>query len=132
MDVIRKSNYLFRRIASINYYSTIKKPLVEINQEQSSPIIDKETIKKLEKISLVAFEDEAAIKRLEAAIKLTEKLKNLKIDESIEPMYSVLENQNLQLRNDEITETNCLKKILKNAKLTEEDYFIAPPGNVPN
>lgn len=37
----------------------------------------------------------------------------------------------LTLRNDEVTDGNCQKDILKNAALTEEDYFVAPPGNIP-
>lgn len=37
----------------------------------------------------------------------------------------------LTLRDDEVTDGNCQKDILKNAALTEEDYFVAPPGNIP-
>lgn len=37
----------------------------------------------------------------------------------------------LQVRADEITEGDCKDTVLCNAALTEEDYFVAPPGNIP-
>lgn len=39
--------------------------------------------------------------------------------------------RNLSLREDVITAGNCQKDILKNADVTEDDYFVAPPGNIP-
>lgn len=39
--------------------------------------------------------------------------------------------RNLYLRKDEVTEENCQKDILRNAIITEDDYFVAPPGNIP-
>ena len=35
----------------------------------------------------------------------------------------------LYLRGDEVTEGKCRPEILQNAVKTEEDYFVAPPGN---
>lgn len=37
----------------------------------------------------------------------------------------------LRVREDQVTEGNCKEDILKNASVTEEDYFVAPPGNIP-
>lgn len=37
----------------------------------------------------------------------------------------------MRLRDDEVTEGDCKEDILRNASLTEEDYFVAPPGNIP-
>jgi aspartyl-tRNA(Asn)/glutamyl-tRNA(Gln) amidotransferase subunit C len=37
----------------------------------------------------------------------------------------------LKLRDDEVTDGNIRDDILKNARLTEEEYFVAPPGNIP-
>ncbi len=51
--------------------------------------------------------------------------------DGVEPMYSPLEDLSLQLRDDVITEGNCKKEILANAAVVEEDYFVAPPGNIP-
>lgn len=39
--------------------------------------------------------------------------------------------RDLRLRNDEITEGSIQKDIMKNAKITEEGYFVSPPGNIP-
>lgn len=46
-------------------------------------------------------------------------------------MYTVLEKENLYLRSDKASERNTQEDILKNAKITEEGYFSAPPGNIP-
>ncbi|CAH2037531.1 unnamed protein product, partial [Iphiclides podalirius] len=46
---------------------------------------------------------------------------------NVDPLYSVLENENLNLRPDKITQGNCQAEILKNALRTEDDYFVAPP-----
>lgn len=37
----------------------------------------------------------------------------------------------LIVRNDEITEGNCREDILSNASVLQEEYFVAPPGNIP-
>lgn len=37
----------------------------------------------------------------------------------------------LKVREDIVNEGNCKKEILQNATLLEEDYFVAPPGNIP-
>lgn len=39
--------------------------------------------------------------------------------------------RNLSLRKDKITQGNCQKDILKNAHVTEDNYFVAPLGNIP-
>ena len=47
-------------------------------------------------------------------------------------MYTVLENESLQLRLDKADNDNPTREdILSNAVLVEEDYFVAPPGNIP-
>ncbi|GCC29983.1 hypothetical protein chiPu_0008427 [Chiloscyllium punctatum] len=37
----------------------------------------------------------------------------------------------LYLREDTVTEGYCAEAILSNAKQVVEEYFIAPPGNIP-
>ena len=71
------------------------------------------------------------IQRLEDAIAFADPL--LDIDTTgIEPMYTVLENECLTLRKDEVgNNLPSREDILSNAVLTEEDYFVAPPGNIP-
>lgn len=39
--------------------------------------------------------------------------------------------RNLFLRQDQITQGNCQKDILRNAAMQEDDYFVAPIGNIP-
>lgn len=39
--------------------------------------------------------------------------------------------RNLTLRTDNISQGNCQKDILKNAAVKEDDYFVAPIGNIP-
>lgn len=46
-------------------------------------------------------------------------------------MDSVLEDRCLYLREDDVTEGNCTKELLENARETVEEYFVAPPGNIP-
>jgi aspartyl/glutamyl-tRNA(Asn/Gln) amidotransferase C subunit len=104
---------------------------VPVQKENNIEIkIDKFTITKLEKLSLVEFDNERGIRKLESAIRFAQKLRDLQLDDHIQPMYSVLENEKLELREDKVSEGNCQDKILKNAKIIEDEYFIAPPDNV--
>ena len=92
--------------------------------------IDSEAVKHLERLSLVDFANLEGVKRLEEAIEFAQPLKEVDV-EGVEPMYTVLEKETLRLREDEVTEGNTRKEILANAVKTEEDYFVAPPGNIP-
>ena len=68
---------------------------------------------------------------MEDAIALAEPLQDIDTSD-IEPMYTVLENECLTLRKDEVAKNLPSREdILSNAVLTEEDYFVAPPGNIP-
>lgn len=51
--------------------------------------------------------------------------------ENTAPLYTVLENTSLELREDDINDGSQRENILKNAQITEEEYFVAPPGNIP-
>jgi Glu-tRNAGln amidotransferase C subunit. len=35
------------------------------------------------------------------------------------------------LREDQVTDGNCRTEVMANAAVTEEEYFVAPPGNIP-
>lgn len=70
-----------------------------------------------------------ALKVLEDSIAFASKI--LHIDTTnVEPLYHVHSEQYLQLRDDVETEGNIADQLLKNAPLTEEEYFVSPPGNV--
>ncbi|XP_041348784.1 glutamyl-tRNA(Gln) amidotransferase subunit C, mitochondrial-like [Gigantopelta aegis] len=94
------------------------------------PKIDKLLVDQLERLSLVEFSSDAGIKCLTAAIQSANQLYNVDT-EGVAPLDTVLENRELYLRNDEVTEGNCKNQILQNASKTIEDYFVAPPGNIP-
>ena len=77
------------------------------------------------------FANVRGIERLEEAIDLAEKIVDVDT-EGVEPLYSVLEDETLQLRQDVPAEiSNNRKSLLKLAVVTEEDYYVAPQGNVP-
>ncbi|XP_078238032.1 glutamyl-tRNA(Gln) amidotransferase subunit C, mitochondrial [Pogona vitticeps] len=89
-----------------------------------------ELLDHLEHLALVDFRNWEGVERLEKATEFADQLHSVPTD-GIEPMDSVLEDRHLYLREDNITEGNCAEELLKAAKLTVEDYFMAPPGNIP-
>ncbi|XP_034667880.1 glutamyl-tRNA(Gln) amidotransferase subunit C, mitochondrial [Drosophila subobscura] len=92
--------------------------------------IDTKTIQLLERLSLVDLDSEQALATLKSSIQFADKIAHINTD-NVRPLYTVLENQQLQLRNDEVTEGDCRVELLKNAKVTDEDYYVSPPGNIP-
>ncbi|XP_006815815.1 glutamyl-tRNA(Gln) amidotransferase subunit C, mitochondrial-like [Saccoglossus kowalevskii] len=89
--------------------------------------IDSETVRKLERLALVKFSDEAGIERLSRAVRFADQL--LLVDtEGVEPMDTVLEDRALYLREDIANEGFCMEEVMKNAEKTFEEYFVAPPG----
>lgn len=111
-----------------------KVPTTPVNTLENNKIkrtkVDTNTIALLERLSLVKFDTEEGVKVLEDSIAFADKILHIDTN-NVEPLYTVLENQNLNLREDKITQGNCQKDILKNAAVTEDDYFVAPPGNIP-
>ncbi|XP_007072859.2 glutamyl-tRNA(Gln) amidotransferase subunit C, mitochondrial [Chelonia mydas] len=89
-----------------------------------------EVLDHLERLALVDFRDWEGVQRLEKAIQFADQLHAVNT-EGVEPMDSVLEDRCLYLREDNITEGNCTEELLRNARETVEEYFIAPPGNIP-
>ncbi|XP_062590507.1 glutamyl-tRNA(Gln) amidotransferase subunit C, mitochondrial-like [Saccostrea cucullata] len=94
------------------------------------PNIDKEIVILLERLSLVQFNNQEAVDRLNKAVQSANRLYSVNTD-NVEPMDSVLEDRKLYLRDDTVMDGNCLTDILKNASKTIEDYYVAPPGNIP-
>ncbi|XP_045166437.2 glutamyl-tRNA(Gln) amidotransferase subunit C, mitochondrial-like [Mercenaria mercenaria] len=104
----------------------------EINPKDLPPVpeITDEMINHLERLSLVEFNNKAGVERLRSAIEYANQLYMVDT-EGVEPMYSVLEDRELLLREDVVTEGDCKNSILQNAVKVDEDYFVAPPGNIP-
>ncbi|XP_017068144.2 glutamyl-tRNA(Gln) amidotransferase subunit C, mitochondrial [Drosophila eugracilis] len=92
--------------------------------------IDTKTIQLLERLSLVDLDSERALDTLKSSIQFADKIAHIDT-EHVRPLYTVLEDQQLQLRNDQVTEGDCRTEVLRNAKVTDEDYFVSPPGNIP-
>merc|ERR1712062_644990 len=90
-----------------NLNSNIPTVPVKPPKFQGKITIDPETVLHLERLSLVDFANIEGIKRLEEAIEFAQPLKEVKT-EGVEPMFTVLDD----------------------AAKTEEDYFVAPPGNI--
>lgn len=80
---------------------------------------------------LIDFDFREAVKVLEDSIEFASKIHNIDTTD-VQPLYSVLENYPLELREDIVTEGKIREDLMKNAKKAEdESYFIAPVGNVP-
>ncbi|NXJ78800.1 GATC amidotransferase, partial [Trogon melanurus] len=94
------------------------------------PQVTVEVLDHLEHLALVDFRDWEGVERLQKAIQFADQLHEVNTD-GVEPMDSVLEDRCLYLREDDVTEGNCTKELLKNAKEKVEEYFVAPPGNIP-
>lgn len=94
------------------------------------PEISNEMLNHLERLSLVEFNNKVGVERLRKAIEYANRLSAVDT-EGVVPMYSVLEDRELLLRDDIVTEGGCKAEILQNASKLEEDYFVAPPGNIP-
>ncbi|CAG0913109.1 unnamed protein product [Notodromas monacha] len=96
--------------------------------ELSVPIIELDTVERLEKMSLVNFGNKLGLLRLIETVRFAGTLKTVNT-EGVEPLISVLENRFLHLREDLPIEFSR-KEILSCAAETEENYFVAPPGNI--
>lgn len=89
-------------------------------------MIDEATVRRLERLALVGFEYEQSKRILEEAIAFAERLREARIDETVRPMYSILENARIRLRDDVARGDVDRREILRNAAVLEEEYFVAP------
>lgn len=126
--LLRTINLSSNKYYSSKVPSTPAIPLGEVNEAKVN--ISNDTIALLERLSLVKFDTSEGVQVLEDSINFANKILNVDT-EGVEPLYSVLEDEKLYLRSDTVTQGNCQKDVLKNATITEEDYFVAPPGNIP-
>ncbi|GAU97686.1 hypothetical protein RvY_08939 [Ramazzottius varieornatus] len=102
---------------------------INVAEEAKRANLSLETIYHLENLSLVDFSSGAAIARLASAIRYADRLKDIDVS-GVEPLFSLLENETLPLREDEITEGQQKEDVIRNAKVTFEDFYVAPPGNI--
>lgn len=104
----------------------------QVPEEQLPPptTISVDLVDKLERLALVDFRTKQGLECLEKAIRFADQLHVVDTSE-VEPMDSVLEDRALYLRDDTVTEGDCAEELLKLAKNKVEEYFVAPPGNIP-
>lgn len=90
------------------------------------PVIDETAIRKIERLALVGFEYRQSKRVLEEAIAFAERLRTVRIDETVRPMHNTLENDYIHLRDDVVRHNVNRCEVLKNAAVLEEEYFVAP------
>ncbi|CAL8343454.1 unnamed protein product [Lota lota] len=103
---------------------------VREDQLPSSPQVPADLVDKLERLALVDFRTKEGLACLERAIRFADQL-HVVDTSGVEPMDSVLEHRQLLLRGDTVTEGDCAEKLLQLSNTTVEEYFVAPPGNIP-
>ena len=96
-----------------------------ILKKSDTPLITDKQIKIVETQSLLQFKtDEYCLNTLQEAVVFAQELDDVNTD-NVEPLYTVLENVPLYLRDDS-PEPFCQESILKNAEKVYEDYFVVP------
>ncbi|XP_043924817.1 glutamyl-tRNA(Gln) amidotransferase subunit C, mitochondrial isoform X1 [Protopterus annectens] len=105
-------------------------PTWKPTQEICLPEVSVQLIHHLEQLALVDFRDQEGVERLAKAVQFADQLHAVDTT-GVEPMDSVLEDRCLYVRPDDITEGNCADVLLNIASHTVEEYFVAPPGNIP-
>ncbi|XP_061907272.1 glutamyl-tRNA(Gln) amidotransferase subunit C, mitochondrial [Entelurus aequoreus] len=103
-----------------------------IQEEQLPPPtrVPADLVDKLERLALVDFRNKEGVACLERAIRFADQL-HVVDTSGVKPMDSVLEDRVLYLRHDAVTEGNHAEKLLHLSKNTVEEYYMAPPGNIP-
>lgn len=105
------------------------KPVLE-NQLPGPTRVSSDLVDQLERLALVDFRNQEGLACLEKAIRFADQLHAVNTH-GVEPMDSVLEDRALCLREDTVTEGECAEDLLMLSSNTVEEYFVAPPGNIP-
>ena len=87
-------------------------------------------VQHLERLSLVDFADRRGVERLEEAVRLARLVEGVDTA-GVEPLYSTLAAETLALGPDTALPPRCRAQLMAVAALTEEEYYVAPVGNVP-
>lgn len=108
-----------------------KSPILPVGKQDQVPVkIDNKTIEHLERLSLVDFANREGIRRLEEAIQFANQIHSVDTT-NVEPLVTVLQGEYTLVRDDVVTEGDIRDDIMSNAAVKEEEYFFAPPGNIP-
>ncbi|KAK2837287.1 hypothetical protein Q5P01_014499 [Channa striata] len=140
-NVSRRRNWLQRHTTNVRRLSSSQphnskvpevptwQPLPE-DQLPKPAQVSADLVDKLERLALVDFRTEQGLTCLEKAIRFADQL-HIVDTSGVEPMDSVLEDRALYLRDDSVMEGDCAEELLQLSKNTVEEYFVAPPGNIP-
>ncbi|XP_038106239.1 glutamyl-tRNA(Gln) amidotransferase subunit C-2, mitochondrial-like [Culex quinquefasciatus] len=101
------------------------KPTIDGQSTPTRIPVDAQTLR----LSLVDLDNAEAHRTLEDAIEFASQILSVDTD-GVEPLYTVLERERLTLREDRVSDGNIQQDVLRNARVTEEEYFVAPPGNI--
>lgn len=83
----------------------------------------RETIKLIEKLSMIKITDYSlAERRLQHSIELADRLQEVDVT-NVEPLYTVLEDFNLELRKDQPISYDS-KEVFGNAQRVDHGYFV--------
>ncbi|KAG8455802.1 hypothetical protein GDO86_001845 [Hymenochirus boettgeri] len=110
-------------------FSIVHRRWLSASKCKQSPV-GLDLINHLERLALVDFGNLEGVNRLENAIQFADQLHSVNT-EGVEPLTSVLEARSLYIRRDTVISGNCNEMLLENAKKVVEEYFVAPPGNIP-
>jgi aspartyl-tRNA(Asn)/glutamyl-tRNA(Gln) amidotransferase subunit C len=89
--------------------------------------VDKDTVKRIARLARLALDDEhagAMQKELNAILAWVEQLKEVDVGGAA-PLTSVVA-QKLKMREDVVTDGGYPADLMKNAPLSEDDFFVVP------
>ncbi|XP_022695127.1 glutamyl-tRNA(Gln) amidotransferase subunit C, mitochondrial-like [Varroa jacobsoni] len=105
-----------------------KAPVYRALQPRERVTIPVETAHILEKLSLVRFGEVEAVKKVEEAATFAQAIFDVDTT-GIEPMYTILEDRSVELRED-VPEECDPNLVLNNVTVMEEGYIVAPLANI--
>lgn len=89
--------------------------------------VDKDTVRRIAKLARIALEEERVepmMAELNQMLAWVAQLEEVKVD-GVAPMTSVVE-QKLKMREDKVTDGGYAADLMKNAPLSEDNFFVVP------
>ncbi|XP_061403136.1 glutamyl-tRNA(Gln) amidotransferase subunit C, mitochondrial [Lethenteron reissneri] len=108
-----------------------QQPTWQPAEEPPCPEVEVDLLGHLEHQGLVAFGSREASRRLADAVSFAQRLQDVDTHAVSAMVSGAHRGRSLWLRSDEVTEGGHVDEVMANARHTEDDYFVAPPGNIP-
>lgn len=115
--------FLIRFRRSFSVFQQLKEKLLS-----PSVRIDSDLQKKLERLSLLSFQNEDTVKKVEETLRSANKIHEVNVKDLL-PLYTLVENEICPLRqSDTVSKERTLtqQEVLQNAANTYEDFLVAP------